>query len=258
MLKDKIKTIATFGLVAVVAIVGVIVFAPARAEITQADAAAPMQTVVESNLPTVTVAGVGSISVTPDIATVSLGVENSNVDAQAAITQNNTTVNAVIAALTAMGISEDDISTQRFSIHQQWGSGGRVIGHTVNNTINVTVRDLDNVGYVIGAGVAAGANRSGGVWFSVEDSSSVYLQALAVAVADAAAKGDAIAGALGSSVATVVSVTETNTWAAPTSWGSFDMGVAMAEMSYDRQNVPIHADDLTITARVEVIYAINR
>ena len=256
-MKNRIKSIMAFGLVAAVATAAVIFFAPVQSE--QALAQSP----VAADAPTVTVSGTGSITVAPDIATVTLGVETRHANAQTAIEQNTNTMNNVFAAIVAMGISEDDIATRHFSLHQNfnWTATGNRIndGYSVSNTLSITVRNLDDVGAVIGTAVSAGANVSHGIQFSIEDASGVYLQALAVAVRDAAAKGNAIAAALGTSIASVVSVIETNTWAAPTSWGDFDMAMVASQDSYaGGVHVPIHAADLTITARVNVVYALTR
>jgi len=245
------------GLVVAVAAAAIIFFAPVQSEQTLA------QLAQAADAPTISVSGTGSITARPDIATITLGVETRHANAQNAIEQNNTAMSNVLAAILATGISEDDIATRNFSLHQNfnWSAVGTRIndGYSVSNTLSITVRNLDNVGEVIGTAVNAGANISHGIQFSIEDSSALYLQALAIAVRDAAAKADAIAGALGSSIDVVMSVTETNTWAAPTSWGDFDMGLVASEAADGaRMHVPIQAADLTITARVNVIYALSR
>jgi len=255
-MKNKVKSVVSFGLVAVLAIAALIFFAPITAEETHAQTAA-------ADAPTVNVSGTGSITVVPDIATVTLGVETRSGTAQNAIEQNNTTMSNVLTALSAMGINDADISTNNFWLHQNWNwtmDGNHTPdGYTVSNTLSITIRDLDNIGAIIGAAVNAGANVSHGIQFSIEDASAVYLQALALAVQDASAKANAIASALGNSITSVISVTETNTWAAPTSWGDFDMGMMRTEALSDAAaSVPIQASDLTITARVNVIYALSR
>jgi hypothetical protein len=133
------------------------------------------------------------------------------------------------------------------------------LGYNVTNTVSVVVRNLDLVGDVIGTGVAAGANMSHGIHFSLENPHALYLDALAIAVQDAAAKGRVIATALNTSVANVVSVYETSSWWAPVARADFDMApmMEMAAAGDAGWGVPIQSGDLTVTARVEVVYALR-
>ena len=216
---------------------------------------------VMEGMPRVQVSGAGSISVAPDIATISLGVTTQAENPMDAIVRNNAIIADVLAAVRALGIDDNDISTQRFSLSQAWDHSRhwqyRLIGYDISNSVNVIIRDMDMIGEVIGAGVAAGANISRGVQFSLEDTSLVYYEALELAVADAANKAEAIAEAMGTSVIGLQSVVETNTFAAPVLWGAgTHFRAAAMEMSFDQFGVPIQPGDVTVTARVEVIYSL--
>ena len=215
--------------------------------------------------PTIAVAGAGAVTAMPDVATVQLGVSTEDTNARDALIRNNTTVEAVLAALVQLGIAEEDIATQHFSIHQRtsWQNNqSHVIGYTVSNTIVVTVHDLDLVGDVIGAGVAGGANMSGGVQFRISDASALYLEALAIAAADARAKANVLAQALGMTVTGIASITETSTFHAPVAQGgTADMEMAMMDMvmasPMPASAVPIQTSELTVTARIQVVFTIG-
>jgi len=214
---------------------------------------------------TVHVVGAGAISVAPDIATITLGANTSEPTPQAAITRNNVIINDILAALEALNIDEDDIRTQHFSLHQEWNFDhmtGRsfVDGYMVHNSVHVTVRDLDRIGEIIGAGVDAGANISTGVSFGVEDTSAIYYDALALAIQDARNKGNHIARALGTTVAGIASVTEVQTWNMPFARAA---GMPQAEMmmmvdTVVSHDVPLVPGNLEITARVEVAFVLAR
>jgi len=213
-------------------------------------------------LPTVQVSGAGSITVPADMATVTLGVSTTEQNPQNAAVRNNALMTDLLAALSDLGIAEADISTQRFSISQSWDHSMhwqyRLLGYEVTNNVSIIIRDLDMIGEVLGVGVGAGANISGGVQFGLDDSSPTYYEALELAIADATHKAKALAGALNTRVVGLKSVVETNTFAAPVFQREGAVAGAraalQADMSFDQFGVPIHASDITVTARVEVIY----
>jgi uncharacterized protein YggE len=163
---------------------------------------------------TVTVGGNGSVMVTPDAATISVGVNVVNAslsEAQAAATSAMT---AVIDALEAEGIEDRDIQTTNYSVMplQEYDTNGypaRINGYQVSNQVNVAVRDLDQLGQVLDAAVQAGANSVYGISFIVTDSSGAATQARAAAIADATTKAQEIADATGMTLGRIVTVVET-------------------------------------------------
>ena len=72
-----------------------------------------------------------------------------------------------LAAIRAHGVADEDIVTSFFNIHPQtvWievtdslgrHSEPRITGYIVNNTVQVTVRDIDNLGSVVDTAVSKG------------------------------------------------------------------------------------------------------
>jgi hypothetical protein len=212
-----------------------------------------------SDAPTISVSGAGAISVAPDMATVNLGVTTDANTAAQALNRNNADVEAVIRAVRALGVAEEDIRMQWFSIHQRWSwrdGDSRPDGYTVNHTVVVTVRNLDIVGEVLGAGVTAGANASGGVQFSISNASELYLEALALAAQDAQRKANALARALGRTVSGIVSVNETGGFSAPIARGG-EMANDMALSAPAAMEVPVQAGEMMVTARVQVVFSLR-
>ena len=212
---------------------------------------------------TIRVSGGGAVAVTPDFATVRLGVRTDNEDPQLALLENNSIVANVLEAVMAAGIDEDDIVTANFAIFGSFGTGAlwdTIIGYRVNNTVVVTIRDMELIGDVLGAGVAAGANVSDGIAFGIRDSANAYSQALALAVHDATTRAQAIAGALGVNIIGIASVTEMHGVHTPvaqraTMGGSPSLGMAMAAEA--AWGVPIEVTDLSVTARVEIVFLVG-
>ena len=154
---------------------------------------------------TVSVNGTGSVSVTPDAATISVGVnivETNLSEAQAKATSQMT---AVLDALKAAGIDEKDIQTSNYSVYimQNYDNNGfpaEITGYQVNNQVNATVRELDKLGDILDQVVAAGANSIYGITFMATDVEDAASQARASAVANARAKAEELAAAAGASL----------------------------------------------------------
>ena len=230
----------------------------------------PTVVLADGGGPRVHVSGAGAITVAPDMATITLGVNTQEATPQEAISKNNAAIADVLAAMERLGIDEEDVRTLHFFLHQAMDfdfATGRAVpmGYNVTNSVQVVVRDLDKVGDVIAAGVAAGANVSAGVQFGLSDPAPLYYQALALAMNDARNKANAIARSLGMTVGEVSSVMESNMWMVPVAgvpmmdmgmgWGSPMAMVAQGGMS---GGVPIAPGDLTVTARVEIVYILVR
>ena len=257
----NLKTKLLGGALAIVLATGLIATTPLSLQdnITPVHVFAAQPGTAASNTPTISVSGAGEINMAPDIATVNLGVVTENRDAQEAMRENNETIEAVLAAVRALGIDNDDIRTVNFSMNpiRDWSMNvSRIVGYSVTNTVRVTVRDIDMVGTVLGAGATAGATVSQGVQFSISDSSVAYNQALALAVQNAQGKAAALATALGRNVGAVISVTESGGHHMPVMWADMAMPVPTAAMSAD-MIVPIETGDLTVRANVQIVFAMN-
>ena len=146
----------------------------------------------------ISVSGNASISLSPDVATIVLGVEaldetvaQARADAAAAMTR-------IVDVLTAAGVSDEDIQTQHLAIQPQYDYSGEtreLKGFTVVNIVNVTVRDIESVGAVIDQTVDAGGDltRVQSIYFSVDDTSSYEDQLIEEAVQDATTKAQRLA-----------------------------------------------------------------
>ena len=146
--------------------------------------------------------GKGEITVTPNLATVSLGVETMEVnvaDAQAKALEG---IKKVMKSLADSGINQKDIQTGAFYIIQRlnWNSyQSSIIGYTVTNMLTVKIRNMNNVGDIINAAITAGGDiiRMDNLTFSVEDPSEIYKQAREKATANARDKAEQYARLMG-------------------------------------------------------------
>ena len=145
----------------------------------------------------ITVVGQGTAYGQPDQATVVVGVESFAASVAEATTQNQTTLDAVMAALTAAGIAAEDIQTTNYSLYaeQTYGENGPtgIAGYRVSNQVNVKIRDIALISDVLAAVTEAGANAIYGVNFSVADPAALEAEARALAMQDAARRAASLA-----------------------------------------------------------------
>ena len=211
----------------------------------------------EATQRTISLTGAGTASATADEATIRMGVEVTKDSAAEAISDNAESMAAVINALKLMGISEDDIKTTSYSVYPQydWTEDGRVLlGYTVTNMVQVTVKDLDIIGDVIDAAGSTGANRMDGISFGLSDAKMQDLKntAYVLALGDATDKADLIADTLGLTISGVQSVTENSYVPARTYVEYAEAGSDMAISS--KAPTPIISGDLSVSVNVHIVF----
>ncbi len=219
-------------------------------------AAAPAPQTVTPNNGGITVTGTGTVSGTPDMVQVSVGVVTQNANVQDAVSANAAQMNALISALKAEGISEKDIQTSNFNVSLQTVSKPVAAGSTqesettymVNNQLTVTLHDVSKLGDLMDKLVAAGANNIYGVNFGISDTSQLEDQARAKAVQDASSKAQSLAKLEGVTLGSVVSVSETSGYPGP---------VYPAAAGLGGGGTPIQPGQLQVSVSLQVTYAIK-
>ena len=161
----------------------------------------------------ITIAGEGKVSGKPDLARVDIGLLSEGGDVPRVQTQNTTKVNAMIGALRDLGIQEADIQTSNYNISPKYRyDEGRqsIEGYIVSQNVSVKVRDLSKIGAVLARMGELGANQINGVFFTIDDPSSLEQDARKEAIEDAREKADELARALGVKVVRVVTFSESS------------------------------------------------
>ncbi len=200
---------------------------------------------------TISVGGTGSVETEPDTATTSFGVVTQGATAKEAMAQNSTAMTNVIEALKRAGVAAKDLQTQYVSLDPRYDNQGREVqGYNASNSVVARVRDLTQVGSVIDAAIAAGANGVSGPSLSREDRDKLYNDALEKAVADAKSKAEVLARAAGVAVGPVQSVSENQQGGG----GPMPMGYAMRAAG---DATPIEAGTTQITASVRVVFTLR-
>ena len=198
---------------------------------------------------TLTVTGAASVSLKADYAQVSVGVSTRARTIEEASGQNAEAIHAVIAALKAAGVLEEDIATSNYSVYAEYDySTGEAVqtGYNVSNQLNVSIRDMEHVGAILDKATRAGANNIYNVTFCSTASAQAQDEAMTHAVQDAFRKAELLAAAAGLEVGSVMTIRESTT-------GVFTTGVTYkAEAARDAVSNVILPDDLTVSASVEL------
>ena len=160
----------------------------------------------------ITVSASSTVRLVPDKATVSFGVTTRENTAEAAQSKNSEAVDHVIEVLTERGVEEKSIRTTYYSLYPQydWSSNGeqRIIGYSVTTTMSVQDQDIEELGKLLSACVAAGINNVDNVSFLCSGYDEAYSQALTQAVAAAREKAEVLAAAAGKALGEATGITE--------------------------------------------------
>lgn len=159
------------------------------------------------------VTGEGKVSVTPDIANVTLGIRESGPSLKTVQNAVNSKSKTLTDALKKLGVDEKDIKTSSYNVYPQYdytASIQRIIGYQVSTNYRVTVRDFDKINDIVVAGTTAGANTVGNISFELNDSTQTEKMNVArqEAVKDAKSKAEGLAKAAGITLGRVINIAE--------------------------------------------------
>jgi len=206
----------------------------------------------------ITVNDRAEVKAKPDVAYVTVGVVTKARDAGSAAKANASKTGAVIAAIVRLGIPKSGVKTVDYSLDPEMDydkDPSPIVGYTASNSISVKVTELDRIGTLVDAAVAAGANTVRSVSFDVLDKTKLRQEALADAVKNAEGKARAIARALGVRLGKAVSAEEEVSF-----YGSAGMNYAplyRAKRVASVAKTPLEPGLTKVSAQVKVVYAIK-
>ena len=213
----------------------------------------------EENPRLIRVSGNATVALAADTATMQIGVNTKKPTVQEAQKENAALMNAVLEALHAIGIEDQDIMTSQFNVSSMFDYSVSSLGqeirtqyYEVQNNVSVTVHDLTLIGQVLDAAMEAGANTSYGITFSSTKQNEAYQKALTRAVEDAMQKAGVLAAAAKVQLGNLVSMNATQNQYAMGGYGVSNAYVYEAK-SMDRGTV-ITSGDITVSADVTLEY----
>jgi uncharacterized protein len=242
------KLLVMLGLITVLALSACSAPAAPGQSTTAQDAAEPLRTIVTN--------GTGQVTMAPDMAYVYIGVQTQSENVGDALNENNQKAQDLNSSLQAMGIAPEDIQTSSFTIYpqQQYGPNGEMTGtqYVVNNTVYVTVRDLQVLGQLLDTVVSTGANSINGITFDVQDKSAAISEARRLAIESARSQAEAMAADAG------VTLGDLQTMSAYFTQPPQPMYEAKGGMmAADAAQVPVSAGQMVIRVEVGATYFIH-
>lgn len=202
------------------------------------------------------VTGEGEVTVVPDVAILSLGVEAQAATVTEAQQQAAEAMEAIMGVLDDYGIDEKDIKTQYYSIQpvRRWDDGQEIlIGYRVTNTVAVKVRNIEDTGSIIDAAVAVGGDytRVNSISFTVDEPEAYYEEAREEAMADAKAKAEQLAELSGVELGKPTYIAEYGGYISPVIYRDLEVAEG-ASVTTD-----ISPGETEIRLTVQVVYSIS-
>lgn len=166
------------------------------------------------------VSGDGKAVGVPDVAQVTFSVITEGGKDIGKLQQENTAkVNAINAFVKEQGIGDKDIRTQGYSIDPRYQyfscptSGGacppaEIVGYTINQSVQVKIRDFTKIGILLSGMVEKGANSVSQLTFAIDDPTGVQNDARAEAIVKARQKAQGLASAGGFRLGKLLSIEE--------------------------------------------------
>lgn len=207
--------------------------------------------------PALNLSAYGEVKTTPDVATISFGVQTEAATAAAALRDNAAQMTQVMAALRRAGIAERDIQTSGLNVQAQYdyvqNEPPKLRGYQAVNRVTVIINDLNKVGTTADAVVAAGVNQVDGISFGLKDPSAAENQARQLAVRALQSKAQLYAQALGVQLGGIRSLNEGGGYSPqPPMPAPMFARAAMAD------STPVSAGELTVRIDINGVYDIVR
>ncbi len=213
--------------------------------------------------PQIRVTGEGRATLAPDMALLHLMVTREGATAREALDANSAAMEDVIGAMRKAGIDERDLQTADFGIqpryrhHRPTASGQQeppeIVGYTVNNSLMVRVRKLEEVGGILDRSVSLGVNQGGNIQFLNDDPAAALEQARTEAVKDALRRAATLTAAAGVRSGRILEISEHSYQPRP-----LPMARAEMMMSADSGAVPVAGGENTYSVTVNLVLALEQ
>jgi uncharacterized protein len=207
---------------------------------------------------TLSITGNGEVQIAPDVATLSIEVRSTGATATSARSKANARTDAVLLAITKLGVDRGSIQTSGISLSRgEVPATRRHPAHklySASNDLTVQTMKVSLVGPIVDAATAAGADSIDGPDFSFGDPSAGQAAATRAALADARSRADDAAAAIGYQVVGVQSVAiDPQNDVTPVAAGSLAEAPAAAAKPVP---TPVDAGQQEVDATVDVVFLI--
>jgi uncharacterized protein YggE len=207
---------------------------------------------------TINVIGEGKLSVSPDVAYISIGLFTKAATAKEAQSKNAEGFsNVQKVLLDTYKLDKKDVLTSGFQVQPNYtytkNEEPKITSYSATQTIQITYRELAKIGVLLDDLSAAGVNQMNGIQFDTEKRQEYEIQAIDNAMNNAALKARAIAKNTGKELKGVINVVQSGASAMPININS-EMMKAIKSDSAAGSATSISAGELKITTTLTVQY----
>lgn len=205
----------------------------------------------------VSISASGEASAVPDMANISAGVVTEAEDSEKAMRDNAEQMDKLIKAIHKAGIDKKDVQTSGISLspryHYQQDQKPQITGYVARNTVSVKVREIKELGKVLDALAAAGANQIHGPNLEIGEPEPVMAEARQQALEKAQQRAETYAKALGMKVRRIVSISESGSGGMP------PRPMMRAEMAAAKADVatPVAPGETTVSVNLELVFELE-
>ena len=168
-----------------------------------------------SHLPSIHVQGQASLFKPSNELQIQLSVVTSEKTAQEAVSANQVKMNKMLSALRELGLEENEIQTQRFSINPLYSQAPRnppenwraeINGYEVRNSLLVKTGKMDHAGKIIDVAVQNGVDQIDSLSFGLRDAQEFRQEAIAAAVAKGISEANFVAAAANVQLGRIINI----------------------------------------------------
>lgn len=205
------------------------------------------------------VTGEGKVYVTPDIATISIGIQENGASLKTVQENVSRKTNTLTAAIKGLGVKDEDIKTTSYNLYPTYDYDSepyRINGYRVSTSYSVKIRDFDKVNDIIVAATQSGANMEGGIAFEVNEETKreKLNEARKLATDNAKEKAEGLAKAAGISLGKIVNISESQGIDAPRYYAA---GMALEDLAKAPAEPSIEAGETEIEVTVSLSYEVR-
>jgi len=217
----------------------------------------------------ITVSGEGEEFAVPDSAEFTFSIMEEADTAGAVQQASEEKANEVVMALREKDIEEEDIKTINYSLSPkyEWKTADdcfayncpknrEQVGFTINQSIQVKVRNIDEVSSLLELVTEKGVSNVSGVNFTIADEDEVRSVARKEAIDEARAKAEKLADDLGVSLVRIVGFSEGGNQAIPMYARTIEASVAFGAADME-ESMSVPTGENKVTSNVSITYEIR-
>ena len=207
----------------------------------------------------ITVSGEGKVYAKPDIAVVDLQITTERTTVAEVTKSNTDKMNAVIEAIKGLEIEEKDIQTINYNLSPNYNwteAQGRVfVGYTLNQTIEVKIRDFTKIGDVLTSATTNGVNNIGDLQLTLDNPEQFKEQARAKAIEQAKSNAQNLAKESGVKLGKIINIYENTSSYYPV---TYNMAKSMGGAALEQSSVPtIQSGEQEVSITINLTYQVK-